>query len=286
MQRLAMPMLVQLPAATRVSVSSLLAQRPRARPRSRVWALIGVVCAVVAAPPGNAQAYTQDPGSYERGPNAREASRSDEGEGVPGPWGAPFDPTQARFSLAISALVATPYGSTGLSLDQWQPGMLIGLHFGVGRIPLTLGVEGWALFGVARPDRVDLVQGVVAPADRYAKVLCMNASLRLQLPFWRVRPYVEGLAGIQDTNVQYSGVLVSSRADWNHGHLLTGGFGWGAGVDLYFSQGAGLTLGIRSQYAHPTRRTRSIEVDQMNVAVSNEIATNLLSFVIGFTSRY
>lgn len=209
--------------------------------------------------------------------------------GGPGPWGAPFDRWKVRAALTFSGLVAFPNGDPFATWEQWQPGLLIGFRLGVGLIPLVLGVEIYSLFGVEHADTTlsDAAgQNLISSATQRPTTFGGNLLLRLQPPFWQVRPYLEGVVGIQNTFTDYRGRIAGNDVSWSSDSSFTGNVGWGIGLEIYLSKAAALILGLRRQHGPQQLRQQRVQTGDSTTTVAYAPITSMTTITLGFSSRY
>ena len=240
----------------------------------------GVAQAEAAAPSGVAcEQPPTDPSSVPRAPAER--GRAD---AAARPAGAP---ARLRGEAELAAFLVTPFEGRGGHIGiGWRA------LFGIGwtHIPLTLGFDFQsAYFGSARSRAsIDTPGGTLfVDKKRDDTAHFIDSFLRLQPPYWWVRPYVEAVVGAKLLRTEYSLTFVNgsgaantvSDSEWAHT------LGIGAGVDLpVLGSGAFLTLGVRFLAGGHARYTRPVSPNSDDV-VQYDTTTSTTLFSLGVSAR-
>ncbi len=202
------------------------------------------------------------------------------------------DATPMRIDVAMFGLFSTPFhahdGGAGL-------GFGLGPRFGVGSIPLMLGVDFMASYlGTLHSEAVVRFGDttLLANTSRQDKLYFFDATLRLQWPHWLVRPYLEGVLAAAAAQRNYafsfvdnpSATASSSSAHW------TSSAGWGAGLDFHgLYERAGdvfLTLGFRRMTAGHTSVAATTEVNDQSVSIRRNVPTDTTVVMLGVGSHF
>ncbi|HVU02956.1 MAG TPA: hypothetical protein VHE30_14450 [Polyangiaceae bacterium] len=164
-------------------------------------------------------------------------------------FGAPSEKPTAearegfRGHFALHAVTAEPFGTGSHALDRWGYGLGFSLGAGYGRIPVTLGVDfvgvAWGSGGTNDPV---LLNGspVAAEITRRDRAIFYDLWLRVEPPFFSVRPYVEGVLGVKGlytvSSLRLIGGEGETRATTPEEPASTIGFG--LGLDVLFARNA------------------------------------------------
>jgi hypothetical protein len=197
-------------------------------------------------------------------------------------WGGAF---------GLSAIAAVPYGPSGAG-EQLELGFNADFRVGYGPVPLTLGLELGGLFGSqerqrATFDDADAFGGEIdTTLKRDRQMMLIDLVLRVQPRQFFLRPYAEGVVGLQITTNHYTAQLTHSEQVWDEDGVASTSIGWGLGLDIAFDDTLGLWLGFRRIYG-PTLLRSYATLDQLQTPVVRYTqAANVTMFMVGITSMY
>lgn len=185
------------------------------------------------------------------------------------------------------AFVLTPFEAPNGSLGL---GWRIALAVGWRRWPFTFGFDFQsAYFDSARsrasiPTRDGMLLG---DETRDYTAWFIDSFLRLQPPYWPVRPYFEGIVGAKLLQTKYSLRLDGSssstervsESDWTHT------LGVGVGIDLpVLGDNVWLTIGIRRLQGGRASYSRPSQLDS-DMVIHYETSTDTTIYAIGIAGR-
>jgi hypothetical protein len=117
--------------------------------------------------------------------------------------------------------------------------------------------------------------------------------LRAQPPYWWIRPYLEGIAGLKQIYTQYSLDFPSGSGSTTTttDQTATWTLGYGAGVDIMVAQADGgskavfVTLGIRRLDGGRASFTRGADAASANRVVTFDVPTDTTMVFLGISAR-
>jgi hypothetical protein len=207
------------------------------------------------------------------------------------PAPAPYQPP-LRFELQLAGALALPWHSS-----EGSVGLGFGLFYGVGwgDLPLLLGLDFMSFDGATRAKtQVDIWSdgqhyvGIKTARDR---VLCFDLWVRVQPPFWPVRPYLEGFVGekLLQTSYTFDFGTDNTMNDYAKDHDWTSSLGWGAGIDvpgLLSRDGQiSLTLGFRRLKGARAQLARSVQLNGATSVATHSVATDETILMLGVGGR-
>jgi hypothetical protein len=176
------------------------------------------------------------------------SARADDG----GPQAAATHDGPLREYFGGHGVTASPFG---LSSSDWGLGFAFDFGVGWAKLPLLLGVDVSAVWwGTSTsPASVNLGDRVAAvDLTRSDNTIFFDAWLRLQPWEWKVRPYLEGVAGFKEFYTDYTLHFTDGSGSTRRTTAQNGvsSLGFGAGLDVMFARNehgakAYATLGVR-----------------------------------------
>lgn len=201
---------------------------------------------------------------------------------------APERPSPLRGELELAGFVATPFEGSGGSLGLgWR--MLLGV--GWGRVPVTLGFDFQSVYFGEATSRENVGAWnypLLVDKTRRDTALFFDGVLRVQPPYWSVRPYVEGIFGAKLLQTKYSVALVGGTGSTDTGsdQAWASTLGVGAGVDLpLLGPNVFLTLGVRSFAGGHASYSRPVSADS-DVVIRYDTTTATTLFALGLSGRF
>jgi opacity protein-like surface antigen len=209
-------------------------------------------------------------------------------------WCAPDEPASAppstmqrlRGEAELGVLLATPFEGAGGGLGF---GWRFALGIGWDRVPLTFGFDfQTAYFGESNSRDVVMVGSEALEIDkaRSDSVLFLDAVVRLQPPYWPVRPYLEGIVGPKQLRTDYAvtfvggaGAAETSEVDWTYT------VGAAAGVDIPLSKRLWLTASVRYLAGGRASYSRAVASDS-DVVIRYDTSTTTTVFTLGLAARF
>jgi hypothetical protein len=207
----------------------------------------------------------------------------------------PSDTPPLRFEV-------NAFGAGALRLPEDSGKFSFGFGFtygmGWGSFPITLGLSFIELNTNQHHDNTLLQQdgseGVFARRQSKQRVMHFDLWLRVQPPYWAVRPYVEGHIGAQLVQTQYgvdigAGDTAASSAvvndqDWSSS------YGWGAGVDFWglfnASRTISLTLGVRQLFGETAHFRRELPIGGNSYVTDSSYVTRALIVMVGLITVF
>ncbi len=193
-----------------------------------------------------------------------------------------------RGDVELVGFVATPFEGLGGSLGLgWR--MLMGL--GWGKIPLSVGFDFQSAYFGEATSRTNVGAWnypLFVDKTRHDKAYFIDAYVRLQPPYWSVRPYIEAIAGAKLLQTDYSVAFVGGvgSTDTVSDHAWTYTAGGGTGVDLpVLGPSVYLTLGVRLLAGGHASYTRPVSPDS-DVVVHYRTVTSTVLFALGLSGRF
>lgn len=259
----------------------------------RAWLRSSGIVAVLLGTVAGAQA--EEPKLADTPPATTEETTADSALTAP-PTAAPTSSPSAssesglRGDGRIIGFVSTPYGG---NQDGSGLGFGIGVNFGWGMIPITLGFDLLTDFlgGASSLENVQ-TGNTYTPVrqNRTDKAYFFDLSLRLQPSDWWARPYLEGVVGTKLLSTQYtlsfpnSGTSTSSVTD----HDWAGSIGWGAGVDFggISSGKVDLMLGVRRLNGGEATFSREVDAGNGPTTVQYRAPTSTTFWMLGVVGSF
>ena len=171
-----------------------------------------------------------DEGATESAGPAAEAERSDASPAV-GPARRSLHHIRGEASLLALAVLPTA--------EDRGAGFGYGVAMGAGWsvIPVTLGIDVLLSYGNVDESEFDLARELGGQRVNYRRqdsVVSLNAWLRAQPAYFRVRPYAEGFVGTGwwRSRETISFVYGEGSSTRRHRRSRMRDFGWGAGIEL------------------------------------------------------
>ena len=192
-----------------------------------------------------------------------------------------------RGEVELAGFLATPFeGSGGLLGLGWR--MLLGV--GWGRIPVTLAFNFQSVYFGEASSRENVGAWnypLLVDKTRRDTALFFDGVLRVQPPYWPVRPYVEGIFGAKLLQTTYSVSLVggAGTTDTVSDQAWASTLGVGAGVDLpLLGPNLFLTLGVRLLAGGHASYSRPVSANS-DVVIRYDTTTSTMLFALGVSGR-
>jgi len=151
--------------------------------------------------------------------------------------------TTAQSTISVSGAAGVPQGEFDAALGAIGGGLMFGYLYQIPGTPVGIGVEGTGMmFGYERRHEPFslTIPDVVVDVTTSNNLVQGLAVLRVQVPNGRVRPYVDGLAGVNyfwtETSVgdDYDDYELASSTNYDDVALA---YGAGAGLQIKLADG-------------------------------------------------
>lgn len=197
---------------------------------------------------------------------------------------------------ALTAVAAEPF-TGGRTIGDWGYGPAMAMGAGWGAVPVAAGFDlMFAKWGTSTgPLEIGMDDArLLLQQKRADQAVFMDAWVRIQPPYWWIRPYLEGIAGAKLLSAKYSLAFVggsdetSAFTEKTAAHTI----GWGAGVDILLAKATDhsnsalfATLGFRRLSGGNASFNRAVNDHSPNQLVSFYLPTDTTIVTLGVAFR-